>query len=63
MILKPKKMKSDTIAAFSASICHEEIGPDAMILNETSSNLEVVNGFLNFKRIQYKAEKILLYQN
>ena len=63
MILKPKKMISDTVAAFSPSICHEVIGPDAMILNETSSNLEVVNGFLNFKSIEYKAEKILLYQN
>ena len=55
LILKPKKMKSGTVATFSPSICHEVIGPDAMILNETSSNLEMVNGFLNFKSIQYKA--------
>ena len=60
LILKPKKMKSDTVATFSPSICHEVIGPDAMILNENSSNLEVVNGFLNFKSIQYKAEKNII---
>ena len=32
LILEPKKMKSDTVSAFSPSICHEVIGPDAMIL-------------------------------
>ena len=53
--LEPRKIKSDTVSTVSPSICHEVIGPDAMILNETSSNLEMVNGFLNFKGIQYKA--------
>ena len=32
LILEPKKMKSDTVSTFSPSICHEVIGPDAMIL-------------------------------
>ena len=32
LILEPKKMKSDTVPTLSPSICHEVIGPDAMIL-------------------------------
>ena len=32
LILEPRKMKSDTVYTFSPSICHEVIGPDAMIL-------------------------------
>ena len=32
VILELKKMKSDTVSAFSQSICFEVIGPDAMIL-------------------------------
>ena len=31
VILEPKKMKSDTVSTFSPRICHEVIGPDAMI--------------------------------
>ena len=31
-ILEPKKTKSVTISTFSSSICHEVMGPDAMIL-------------------------------
>ena len=31
VILEPKKMKSVTISTFSPSICHEVMGPDAMI--------------------------------
>ena len=30
--LEPKKVKSATVSTFSPSICHEVIGPDAMIL-------------------------------
>ena len=30
--LEPKKIKSHTVSIFSPSICHEEMGPDAMIL-------------------------------
>ena len=30
--LQPKKMKSVTVSTFSPSICHEVMGPDAMIL-------------------------------
>ena len=30
--LEPKKIKSDTVSTFSPSICHEVMGPDAMIL-------------------------------
>ena len=32
VILKPKKMKSLTVSIVSPSICHEVMGPDAMIL-------------------------------
>jgi len=31
VILKPKKMKSLTVSIVSPSICHEVMGPDAMI--------------------------------
>ena len=31
LILETKKMKSDTVSTFSPTICHEVIGPDAMI--------------------------------
>ena len=32
MILEPKKIKSVTVSNVSPSICHEVMGPDAMIL-------------------------------
>ena len=32
VILEPPKMKSATVSTFSPSICHEVMGPDAMIL-------------------------------
>ena len=32
VILEPKKIKSDTASTVSPSICHEVMGPDAMIL-------------------------------
>ena len=32
MILEPRKIKSATVSAASPSICHEVMGPDAMIL-------------------------------
>ena len=32
VILEPKKRKSDTTSTFSPSLCHEVMGPDAMIL-------------------------------
>ena len=32
VILKPKKIKTVTVSTVSPSICHEVIGPDAMIL-------------------------------
>ena len=31
VILDPKKLKSDTVSTVSPSICHEVMGPDAMI--------------------------------
>ena len=32
VILEPKKIKSVTVSFVSPSICHEVMGPDAMIL-------------------------------
>ena len=32
VILKPKKIKSVTVSIVSSSICHEVMGPDAIIL-------------------------------
>ena len=32
VILDPPKLKSDTVSIVSPSICHEVMGPDAMIL-------------------------------
>ena len=32
VILEPKKIKSVTVSTLSPSICHEVMGPDAMIL-------------------------------
>ena len=32
VILKPEKIKSDTVSTVSPSICYEVMGPDAMIL-------------------------------
>ena len=32
MILEPKKVKSVSVYIFPSSICHEVIGPNAMIL-------------------------------
>ena len=34
MILEPKKIKSVTVSIVSPSICHEVMGPDAMILGD-----------------------------
>ena len=32
VILEPPKIKSDTVSTVSPSVCHEVVGPDAMIL-------------------------------
>ena len=32
VILEPRKIKSDTVSTVSPSVCHEVMGPDAMIL-------------------------------
>ena len=32
VILEPRKIKSDTVSTVAPSICHEVLGPDAMIL-------------------------------
>ena len=37
VILEPKKIKPVTVSILSPSICHEMMGPDAMILNARDS--------------------------
>ena len=32
VILEPQKIKSDTVSTVSLSVCHEVMGPDAMVL-------------------------------
>ena len=32
VVLQPKKINSDTVSTFSSFICHEVMGPDAMVL-------------------------------
>ena len=45
VILEPKNIKSLTVSIVSPSICHDMMGPDAMIL---------VFGMLSFKQQAYK---------
>ena len=40
VILEPKKMKSVTVSSFPPSICHEVLGPDAMILVRVYDHLQ-----------------------
>ena len=44
VILDPKKMKSVTVSIVSLSICHEVMGPDAMILVSCTSEAGGVEG-------------------
>ena len=39
VILEPKKIKSVTVSIVSPSICHEVLGPDAMILSFLKAGL------------------------
>ena len=47
--MEPRKIKSATVSTVSPSICHEVMGPDAMIL---------VFWMLNFKPVCYLFTKI-----
>ena len=54
VILEPKKRKSVTTSTFSPSICHEVIGPDAMILVFLMFSLKLVvslSSFILIKRV------------
>ena len=44
VILEPKKIKSVTVSTFSPSICHEVMGPDALILAFQMSQLFASGG-------------------
>ena len=53
LILEPKKMKSDTDSTFLPSVCHEVIGPDAMIFvfYMLSFNPASLLSFFTFQRL------------
>ena len=49
VILEPQKIKSDTVSTVSPSICHEVMGPDAMILDNPTFRLaRVLTGHSRF---------------
>ena len=48
MILEPKKIKSVTVSIVSPSICHEVMGPDAMILVFWMLNYKPAFSFFSF---------------
>ena len=48
MILEPKKIKSVTVSIVSPSICHEVMGPDAMILVFWMLNYKPAFSFSSF---------------
>ena len=52
LILEPKKIKSVTLSIISPSICHEVMGPDAMIF---------VFWMLSFKQIPNFTEFLFFY--
>ena len=47
--LEPKKIKTVTVSIVSPSICHEVMGPDAMILSFFSFKLNLSSIFLSRK--------------
>ena len=54
VILEPKKIKSVTISIVSPSICHEMMGPDAMILSFLTVEFRLafsLSSFTFFKRL------------
>ena len=54
VILKPKKIKSVLISTFSPSVCHEVMGPDAMILVFWKLSFKPafsLSSFTNIKRL------------
>ena len=46
MILQPKKIKSVTLSIVSPSICHEVMGPDAMIFVSWKVNMKITQSCL-----------------
>ena len=48
VILEPKKVKSVTASTFSASICHEVMGPDATVLVFQMLNFKAAFSFSSF---------------
>ena len=43
VISEPKKIKSDTVSTVSPSICHEVMGPDAILGSNEEPDLRFLN--------------------
>ena len=52
LILKPKRIKSNSVFTFSPSICHEVIGPDAMIFVFWMLSFKIVFSLSSFTFIK-----------
>ena len=52
VILEPKKRKSVTVSTFPSSICHEVMGPDAMILAFWMLSFKLVFSLSSFTLIE-----------
>ena len=49
VILKPRKIKSDTVSTVSPSIYHEVMGPDAILVFWASKSLQMVTAAMKLK--------------
>ena len=55
VILEPPKIKSVTISTVSSSICHEVMGPDAIVVGRRHNvykclKVQVEKAFISFKK-------------
>ena len=66
VILEPRKMKSDTVSTVSTSICHEVMGPDAMImtnagLDEAQAGIKIARR--NINNLRYADDTTLMAES
>ena len=68
LISEPKKIKSVTVSIFSSSICHELMGPDAMIfvflyaeLDEAQAGIEIARR--NINNLRYTGDRTIMAES
>ena len=61
VIVEPKKMKCDIVSTFSPSICHEVIGPDAIIFIFEMFAFKLVFSLSSFTFIKKVFSSLSLY--